>query len=245
MAQNTCGAGIFLLTFNGVADMDSDKVYVMVFRNGEILEKKFDSEDRVREYAKNSVGDIFAKIDVATMTNEEFEQRCEAQRTNAIQRLNKLDAYSRVAGMTTEMQVLIQNRDEIANLKEVIKQLQKGKFVQNLNEYAAEVHQANQKWWIDINTGKPITRNKAEMLCLIHSEVSEALEGTRKDLMDDHLPHRKMEEVEMADVIIRVFDYCAGHSLDLHGAFVEKMEYNARRADHTIEERLKANGKKF
>lgn len=116
--------------------------------------------------------------------------------------------------------------------------------MKSLNEYAAEVHEANQKWWHDPATGQPITRNKAEMIALIHSELSEALEGMRKDLMDDHLPHRKMEEVEMADALIRILDYCAGHSLDIHNAYLEKMEYNRTRKDHTPEERLKPNGKK-
>ena len=42
---------------------------------------------------------------------------------------------------------------------------------------------------------------------LIVSEVSECMEGERKNLMDTHLKHRKMAEVELADILIRVFDY--------------------------------------
>lgn len=82
-------------------------------------------------------------------------------------------------------------------------------------------------------------------IALIHSEVSEALEGARKNLMDDHLPHRKMIEVELADVIIRVADLCGALKLDLGGAVVEKLEYNANRADHKKENRNKVGGKKF
>lgn len=115
----------------------------------------------------------------------------------------------------------------------------------NLNDYAAEVHKANQKWWHDIETGERLERNKGEMLCLIHSEISECLEGVRKDLADDHLPHRSMEEVELADAMIRIFDYAAGHGLDLQGAYEEKMEYNAQRADHKAENRVLVGGKKF
>jgi len=117
--------------------------------------------------------------------------------------------------------------------------------MKTLNDYANEVHEANRKWWEDLETGKRIERNKAEMLCLIHSEVSECLEGVRKDLMDDHLPHRKMEEVELADALIRILDYAAGHGLDIHGAYIDKMAYNAQRADHKRENRLLAHGKKF
>lgn len=77
------------------------------------------------------------------------------------------------------------------------------------------------------------------------SEVAEAMEGARKDLMDDHLPNRKMEEVELTDAVIRILDYAGGFNLDLQGAFEEKMAYNKTRADHSIESRKAANGKKF
>lgn len=115
----------------------------------------------------------------------------------------------------------------------------------NLNDYAAEVHAANQKWWHDLNTGQRLERNKAEQICLIHSELSEAMEGVRKGLMDDKLPHRSMEEVEMADALIRILDYCAGHGLDIEGAYQEKMAFNATRADHKPENRRLSGGKKF
>lgn len=115
----------------------------------------------------------------------------------------------------------------------------------NLNEYAAEVHAANQKWWYDLESGQRLNRNKGEQQMLIVSEIAEAMEGVRKGLMDDHLPHRTMEEVEMADALIRILDYCAGHGLDIDGAYREKMAYNATRSDHTIAGRLKDGGKKF
>lgn len=115
----------------------------------------------------------------------------------------------------------------------------------DLNDYAFKCHEANKKWWHDLETGERIARNKGELLALIHSEISEALEGERKDLMDEHLPHRRMAEVELADALIRIFDYAGGYGYDLEGAFQEKMAYNARRKDHTIEARKAAGGKKF
>ena len=88
-------------------------------------------------------------------------------------------------------------------------------------------------------------RNKGEQLALIHSEISEALEGARKGICDDHLPKRLMEEVELADALIRIFDYAMGHNLDGAGALVEKLQYNRDRADHKRENRAKEGGKKF
>ena len=115
----------------------------------------------------------------------------------------------------------------------------------SLNDLARECHGANDKWWHDLHTGKRLERNKAELICLMHSELSEALEAVRKNLMDDKLPHRSGEEVELVDCLIRIFDYAGAYGLDLDGALREKMTYNAARADHTREARLAENGKKF
>jgi hypothetical protein len=89
------------------------------------------------------------------------------------------------------------------------------KEVKYLNELAARVHAANIKWWRDIVTGEPIKRNKFELIALAISETSECLEGERKDLMDDKLPHRRMAEVEMADTAIRLLDYSGGFGIRL------------------------------
>lgn len=80
---------------------------------------------------------------------------------------------------------------------------------------------------------------------LMVSEISEAMEGDRKNLMDDKLPHRTMVEVELADAIIRICDYAGDHNLDIGGALIEKLEYNRKREDHTHAARLQPNGKKF
>ena len=114
----------------------------------------------------------------------------------------------------------------------------------DLNLLAANIHHLNHKWWHD-KDGNKLQRNKGELLCLIHSEISEAMEGERKDLMDDKLPHRKMAEVELADALIRILDYAAGFGYDIQGAVKEKLQYNYTRKDHSHEEREKVGGKKF
>jgi NTP pyrophosphatase (non-canonical NTP hydrolase) len=96
-------------------------------------------------------------------------------------------------------------------------------------------------WWPSDKT----TRNVPEALCLIHSEISEALEGARKDKKDEHLPHHKSLTVELADAIIRICDLAGGLNLPLGEALAEKLCYNQIRLDHKLSERAKEGGKKF
>lgn len=139
---------------------------------------------------------------------------------------------------------------EIDTTEELKERLGRYKYVlpgqeRNLNWYSRICHQANFSWWIDPLTGVELERNKGELLMLIVSEIAEAMEGERKGLMDDKLPRRKMAEVELADALIRIFDYAGAFGLDLEGAWAEKMEYNSRREDHKPENRLKDGGKKW
>ncbi len=121
-----------------------------------------------------------------------------------------------------------------------------------------EIHEGNVKagWWTDLKSGTDLaeeSRNDtrfgkalvAEKLALIHSEVTEALEGARKNLQDDKLPHRKMIEVELADAMIRIWDLAGALHLDIGGAIQEKRAYNAVREDHKIEVRNQTNGKAY
>jgi len=109
-------------------------------------------------------------------------------------------------------------------------------------------------WWQDLKTGVNYIEEVragtrlgkalvAEKLMLIVSEVSEAMEGHRKGLADDKLPHRPAIEVELADAVIRIGDLAGALGLDLGAAITEKLAYNAQRADHKPENRAQPGGK--
>lgn len=85
----------------------------------------------------------------------------------------------------------------------------------NINKLAYEIHEQNKAvgWWDNPN------RCVFETLQLVSTEIAEATEGERKNLMDDHLKHRRQGEVELADALIRTLDI-AGHYNWAYIAFI-------------------------
>lgn len=77
-----------------------------------------------------------------------------------------------------------------------------------------QIHQDNiaAGWWKVVD-GVTQPRNIGELLCLVHSEISEGWTGVNQ--MDDHLPNRLMSEVEMADTCIRVLDILGYYGVEV------------------------------
>lgn len=104
-------------------------------------------------------------------------------------------------------------------------------FRLTINELQGRAYQnAKEKGWHDEE------KTPAEFLYLMHSEISEALEeirngrGVSEVYFNDEKP-LKPEGVpaELADCIIRIFDFCGAHQISLAEALLLKMAYNSTR----------------
>ncbi|GAB7058002.1 MULTISPECIES: hypothetical protein [unclassified Paenibacillus] len=116
--------------------------------------------------------------------------------------------------------------------------------MRSINELIKEAHDnaVSKGWWME-------DRSFGELIALMHSELSEALEDYRNGELPTTMWYEKNEDgelkkeaiqidddwkpcgipSELADVVIRVFDTCGYYGIDLESAISEKMAYNVTR----------------
>lgn len=112
----------------------------------------------------------------------------------------------------------------------------------NINDLVKEIHQnaKDHGWWDE-------ERTFGDIISLCHCELSEAVEEFRDGRKPNEIYYRDTScgatatfksyyynkpegiPVELADVIIRIFDYCGHTEIDIKTAILEKIEFNKSR----------------
>lgn len=98
-------------------------------------------------------------------------------------------------------------------------------FIHAFNDLAADIYAnaAAKGFWEQGHD-----RNRSEMIALMHSELSEALEALRKPDLKGKTDY-PLEAEELADTIIRIMDYANAWKLPVAEALIQKMHYNSTR----------------
>ena len=93
----------------------------------------------------------------------------------------------------------------------------------------AHANSTNKGFWEGVALPEMTPDIKASKIALMHSELSEMLEGVRKPGQDSHCPEFTSEEIELADLFIRGADYAGARRLRLVEAIRAKMRFNESR----------------
>lgn len=93
----------------------------------------------------------------------------------------------------------------------------------NINKLMKEIREINDKnGWTMIKEAWKHRVIVPTKLCLIHSEISEALEGFRNEDFENF-------KEEMADILIRTFDLCSGLNIDIEKELKNKLDILRKR----------------
>jgi len=128
-------------------------------------------------------------------------------------------------------------------IRKMQKELAQSAVTEVINDLCKTIHEKQKAtgWW-DAADNPLVVPTK---LALVVSEVAEALEGHRRGLKDDKLPEYDMIAVELADVLIRVFDLAGFLGIELGTIMEAKEKFNSSRSDHKPENRKAVAGKKY
>jgi NTP pyrophosphatase (non-canonical NTP hydrolase) len=104
-------------------------------------------------------------------------------------------------------------------------------FLESWHAVQEEVHKtARDKGWYEEITEQPDVAQDAMRIALMHEELSEALQGLRKDNpADDKIPTFSSIEAELADVVIRIMDFAEFRGHRVVEAILAKKEMNKGR----------------
>ncbi|MDR2336521.1 MAG: hypothetical protein LBE03_00235 [Candidatus Nomurabacteria bacterium] len=103
----------------------------------------------------------------------------------------------------------------------------------NISKVAKDAHRIAMEhgWWDKDILAR---RSFGDMITLMHCELSEAYEEYCKGHKVDEVYYQKNGKpegipMELADCVIRIFDFCEANEIDIEKAILEKMEFNKTR----------------